>query len=150
MKNWFKKVLTPKNIIIAICVPSVIAVAYFGYVSLDRRAKQKKLMDVITKSFDVIPSEHKINQPDGLSDVIIDEWNIELKKLSDKAFTAFYNYAMVTLPNGKNKEDGVWVYEKKNTLDYNTKKDLLATYKDELNKNTKVMDYFNQIAEKIK
>lgn len=142
-----KKIFTVKNVLVAILVPSALAGAYYTYTYLDRRSKQKKLLDLISKAFDSLAKEHTETQPEGMGNVIMVGWDTELKKLSDKAFNAFNNYVSAILPTGKEKGTKSWVYETTNADGYKKKLDAMIPYSEE---STKVMEYFNQLAEKLK
>lgn len=142
-----KKILTVKNVLIAILVPSALVGAYCVYAYVDRKGKQKKLLDLISKAFDSLAKEHTETQPEGMENVIMAEWEVEIKKLSDKAFNTFNNYVTAILPVGKEKGTKSWVYETTNAEDYKKKLDAMIPYGTE---STKVMEYFNQLAEKLK
>ena len=137
-----------KTVLIIVFVPSAIAGAYFAYNFLDKRYKLKKAVSTIDSTFDKIAESHKENQPLNMKEVIVKEWETELKKLSDEGFKSFYDFMMVTLPNGKNKEKNIWNYEETNAVDFALKKAEMDKYADHF-KNTKVLEYYKDLMGKI-
>lgn len=144
MEEKTKKIL--KAIAIFVAVPTVIAVGYYSVVFIDRRMKNKKALAIIGEGID---KSKKTSQPAEMKSVIIKGWEEELKKLSDSAFNRFYDYLQLTLPHGKNKQGNYWAYEDISSDEFAKKKDALEPHYKELNKDTKVMEYFEQIAKNI-
>lgn len=147
MEEKTKKIL--KAIAIFVAVPTVIAVGYYSVVFIDRRMKNKKAITIISEGIDKSAEEHKENQPAEMKSVIISGWEEEFKKLSDSAFNAFYNYLKLTFPYGKNKESNYWAYEDIDSDEFAKRKDALEPHYKELNKDTKIMEYFQQMEKKF-
>ena len=98
-----------KNILIAIFVPTVISVGYFGAIYALRKNKEKKLLGEVSKK---ISSERKVLE--GLNvDNIIADWKKTLSSMKTDDFNPFYDYFMATIPNEKKNEINISVISEK-------------------------------------
>lgn len=109
-----------KNIIIAICVPSVVALGYFGYQYYNRKQKTKKLLDELQKFLD-----KKDSKLSGLNEQVVSQWKKSLDELKLDDFNPFFNYFMITIPYGKvtmiddkNVTKTSWIYETTNKVEF--------------------------------
>lgn len=111
-----------KNILIAVFVPSVLAVGYFGYKYYTRKQKEKKILDEVQKHLD---KNKKLLT--GMDKQVIAQWKTELSKLKIREFESFFKYFMETIPVGKvsvtDKDDAsktheVWISENTNPVQF--------------------------------
>lgn len=107
-----------KNILIAVFVPTVISVGYFGAIYLLRKNKEKKILEEVTKKL----SSAKTKLANGNED-LISNWKKTLSSMKTDDFNPFYDYFMVTIPIGKvpsldEGENETWVYEKTNPIEF--------------------------------
>ena len=107
-----------KNILIALLVPSVISVGYFGTIYALRKSKEKKILGEINKKLSA--SKNKLEDS---NEQVINNWKKQLSSLKTDDFSPFFNYFMATIPNGKvvsseDNEKEIWVYEKTNPIEF--------------------------------
>lgn len=131
-----------KNTLILVLTPIAISAVYFSSVAVFKAYKRKQIMDFISNHYNKTKDP---NQPSNIIDVLIGQWKKELDKLNEFALNAFYNYLMITIPNGKDEKGEKWNYEISNPEDYIKKKSTLDKYNEELSKNSKVMEFFNNL-----
>lgn len=106
-----------KNVLIIIFVPTIVSVGYFSTIYILRKTKEKKLLGELDKQL----SKNK-NVLSGLNEQIIAQWKKALSDLNIDEFNAFFNYFMVTIPNGRvatevksdKTNNSVWLFEKEN------------------------------------
>lgn len=106
-----------KNVLIIIFVPTIVSVGYFSTIYILRKTKEKKLLGELDKQL----SKNK-NVLSGLNEQIIAQWKKSLSDLNIDEFNAFFNYFMVTIPNGRvatevksdKTNNSVWLFEKEN------------------------------------
>jgi hypothetical protein len=97
-----------KNILIAVLVPSVISVGYFGTIYLLRKNKEKKILDEVTKK--ILSDKTKL---EGGNEELISNWKKTLSSMKTDDFNPFYDYFMATIPNEKKNEINISVISEK-------------------------------------
>lgn len=97
-----------KNVLIALLVPSVISVGYFGTIYLLRKNKEKKILDEVTKK--ILSDKTKL---EGGNEELISNWKKTLSSMKTDDFNPFYDYFMATIPNEKKNEINISVISEK-------------------------------------
>lgn len=131
-----------KNTLILVFTPLAFAGAYFASVAMFKAYKRKQIMDFVS---DHLNKTKDANQPANIMNVLVDQWKAELDKINEFALNAFYNYLMITIPNGKDEKGEKWNYEISNPDEYAKKKATLDKYSEDLSKNSKVLEFFNNL-----
>jgi hypothetical protein len=83
-----------KNILIAVFLPSALALTYFGYKYLTRINKEKKIIEILKKK---LQEDDKYNEEN--KQIIINKWLKALKELSEKELDYFYKLFLIKTNN---------------------------------------------------
>lgn len=88
-----------KNILIAVLVPSVISIGYFGTIYAIRKNKEKKILGEVNKKL----LSNKTDLSEGDKE-LISNWKKTLSSMKIDDFNPFYDYFMAVIPIEKKNE----------------------------------------------